>query len=192
MLSKKVKRGILAVLAVMLVLLLIDNYTVEHKEEIKEAVKQEQQIEQPVAPVEKEETKTEIQDEYLTEEDLPKEEQQVSNIDAAYELAKPFVDNAFGPTGLDYSLRKETADGVQMLVLVIDISEEEIAATDMNTWNMLKDGAIDASRNMKTLLNQRGYYDIHFAIMIGDVSRDAFYLMVGDGEVVTDIPNGVY
>ena len=98
MLSKKVKRGILAVLAVMLVLLLIDNYTVEHKEEIKEAVKQEQQIEQPVAPVEKEETKTEIQDEYLTEEDLPKEEQQVSNIDAAYELAKPFVDNAFGPT----------------------------------------------------------------------------------------------
>lgn len=200
------RKMLVIIILVTIALLAFDRYAVDNKEEIKEAVKQEQQVEQPAEekkeepkqekeePKEeqKQEEKTEIKDEYLTEEDLPKEEVKISQIDDAYDLAKPYVDQAFGPTGLDYRLNKETVDGVEMVVLVINISEQEIAATDMNTWNTLKDGAVSASQNMKILFDQRGYYNVHFAIMVGDASVDSYYLMVGDGEVIMDIPNGVY
>ena len=194
------KRKILVIIIlVAIALLAFDRYAVNNKEEIKEAVKQEQQIEQPAEeekeePKEeqKQEEKIEIIDEYLTEEDLPREEVKVSQIDEAYDLAKPYVDKAFGSTGLDYRLNKETVDGIEMVILVINISEQEIAATDMNTWNTLKDVSIAASQNMKMLFDQRGYHNVHFAIMVGDASIDSYYLMVGDGEVIMDIPNGVY
>lgn len=186
------RKMLVIIILVVIALLAFDRYAVDNKEEIKETVKQEQQIEQPAEEEQKQEEKAEIKDEYLTEKDLPKEEVKISQIDDAYDLAKPYVDQAFGPTGLDYRLNKETVDGVEMVVLVINISEQEIAATDMNTWNTLKDGAVSASQNMKILFDQRGYYNVHFAIMVGDASVDSYYLMVGDGEVIMDIPNGVY
>ena len=154
----------------------------------------EQQLEQP-----KEEEQPVIEDEYLNEDDLgmielpgqPAPEESHIQQGRAYEVVAPYVDEAFGPTGLNYYLTEEVIDGETVVILMIDIShaEVEVAAQD-GTWNEISDLGVLASESMYNVLLANGV-DAHFEIVIGDMTDGFMYYCAIDGELVTDIPNGV-
>lgn len=160
------------------------------REAEKEEQRIEQQLEQPQveAPVEEEPA---IQDEYLTEEDVP--EYIPNQYDDAMQFIQPIVDEAFGPTGLDYYLIEETADdGKPVIILIIDgfTSSEVQAGVQLGEWDLLVDDGVYTTEVMRDVLVQQGY-DVHFGIMIGNTSTDEVYFSAVDGMLVLDVPNGV-
>ena len=158
------------------------------KEVDRELERQEQLVEQP-----------KIEDEYLNEDDLdmielpgqPAPEESYVKQGEAYEVVAPYVDEAFGSTGLNYYLTEEVVDGETVVILVIDIphSEMEIAVQD-GTWNEISELGMLASGSMYNVLLANGV-DAHFEIVIGDMTDGFMYYCAIDGELVSDLPNGV-
>ena len=146
----------------------------------KEAERVEQQVEQQIE-------EPTIQDEYLTEEDLPPIEQQSS----ALEVIQPYVDEAFENTGLTYYLKEEIVNGETVVMLIIDFSYEEIqSAVESGDWNEISYLGVNASEALYNILVTEGV-NAHFGIVIGDVATDSYYFSALDGQLVVDVPNGV-
>lgn len=158
----------------------------------REAEREEQRIEQQI-------DQPAIEDEYLNEDDLdmielpgqPAPEESHVQQGRAYEVVAPYVDEAFGSTGLNYYLTEEVIDGETVVILVIDIphSEVEIAVQD-GTWNEISELGMLASGSMYNVLLANGV-DAHFEIVIGDMTDGFMYYCAIDGELVSDLPNGV-
>ena len=158
----------------------------------REAEREEQRIEQQI-------DQPAIEDEYLNEDDLdmielpgqPAPEESHVQQGKAYEVVAPYVDEAFGSTGLNYYLTEEVVDGETVVILVIDIphSEVEIAVQD-GTWNEISELGMLASESMYNVLLANGVY-AHFEIVIGDMTDGFMYYCAIDGELVSDLPNGV-
>lgn len=158
----------------------------------REAEREEQRIEQQI-------DQPAIEDEYLNEDDLgmielpgqPAPEESHVQQGRAYEVVAPYVDEAFGSTGLNYYLTEEVVDGETVVILVIDIphSEVEIAVQD-GTWNEISELGMLASGSMYNVLLANGV-DAHFEIVIGDMTDGFMYYCAIDGELVSDLPNGV-
>lgn len=161
----------------------------EQRVEEESPAQQEEQIE-PEQKEEPEEEKPAIEDEYLTEEDLPApipEPAVDSKLDEAYDIIKPYVDYAFA--GVDgWKLTQEGDNGI---VLTLHIPQTEMQFMTTSEWNSMVLDANTAASNMKQILESNGIYNIHFAIAIGDVDRDIAYFMTVDGTTMLDIVNGV-
>lgn len=142
--------------------------------------------EEPEPPKQEEQQQT-IEDEYLKEEDLPPVTSEGNDLDNAYNIIKPYVDEAFA--GVDgWTLTKEGENGI---VLTLDIPESEMAYMSLDVWQEMVQDTSLASERMKQVLEQNGIYDIHFAIAVGDVTADVAYLIAVDGIIMLDVPNGV-
>lgn len=155
---------------------------------VNELEKEEQRIEKPV-----------IEDEYLNEDDLdmielpgqPAPEESHVKQGEAYDAVAPYVHEAFGGTGLNYTLEEETLDGETTVTLTIDLPYEEIrVAAQDGTWNEISELGLLASEQMYNVFQSQGI-DAHFIIAIEDSSLDEVYYVAINGELVFDVPSGV-
>ena len=155
------------------------------KEVDRELERQEQLVEQP-----------KIEDEYLNQDDLhmielPGQPESGVQQGEAYNAVAPYVDEAFGPTGLEYTLEESFSDGITLVTLRIDMTHEEIkAAMISGEWDQISELGLLASQSMYQVLQSKGI-DAHFGIAIGDIALDECYYAAVDGQLVMDIPNGV-
>ena len=157
---------------------------------VTELDKEAQQFEQP-----------KIEDEYLNQDDLhmielpgqpePGQPAPQPQQGEAYNAVAPYVDEAFGPTGLEYTLEESFSDGITLVTLRIDMTYEEIkAAMISGEWDQISELGLLASQSMYQVLQSKGI-DAHFGIAIGDIALDECYYAAVDGQLVLDIPNGV-
>lgn len=127
------------------------------------------------------------QDEYLQEEDLPKDNSNDLKIAEAIiqeKLDKAAVEADF----YDYSL--ERVDEEDLIVVIINYTETELAFTSTSEWNDLTDTFTSVCESWYDLFQDMGL-DVNVGIMIGDVAADTPFYGAVNGSVAFDVPNGI-
>ena len=143
---------------------------------INERRKEEPIVEQPV-----------LQDKYLQEEDLPKNTS--SDLDMAEAILEERLAEAAEQTGFyDYSLERDEESN--LLVVIVDYTEEELAYTSISEWNDLTESFASVCESWYDLFQGMGL-DVNVGIMIGDVAADTPFYGAVNGSVAFDVPNGI-
>lgn len=173
------------VLAVAFILVAVLAYSCGNEDAVEQGYENtvnDTQVEQKTEEKEEpEQTEDEDVDTYVNDNPNPN----TNDVEGAYDLMKPYVDEHFA--GMNYAFEIKEGN----LFLRCDIPTSELYATDMTTWNSLVETAEECSVQWKATLDSYGYTNIHFSIMVGDFSADSYYLLVTDGHVLYDAPNGV-
>ena len=116
--------------------------------------------------------------------ETPREEVQepvkdISNdVDGAYDLVKPIIEEQFASLDHEYTIM----NGELMLIGYLPDDEVYYGISD-GSWNDLIANAEYASTNIKSALDAAGYTNVHFNVsMCDNVKRqDLCYLLVRDG-----------
>ena len=141
------------------------------EEGYEDATKQEEQVEEPKEEV--------AEPDPIVEEEQPEVTRDIStDVDGAYTLLKPMIDQQFGSLDHDYMIMD---DGLY-LVGYLSSNEVYYGMSD-GTWAELVSQAEYASNNMKEALNAAGYTNVSFNVsMCDNVKRqDLCFLLVRDG-----------
>ena len=144
-----------------------------------DATQEEQQVEEPKEEV--------AEPDPIVEEEQPEETKDISSdVDGAYALLKPLIDQQFGSLDHDYMIM----DGGLYLVGYLSSNEVYYGMSD-GTWAELVSQAEYASNNLKETLNAAGYTNVSFNVsMCDNVKRqDLCFLLVRDGYTFYNIAN---
>ena len=128
------------------------------------------------------------QDEYLQEEDLPKNTSS-NDLDLAEAILEERLATAAAETGFyDYSL--ERVDEEDLIVVIINYTEAELAFTSKSEWNDITDTFTSVCGSWYDSFQNMGM-DVNVGIMIGDVAADTPFYGAVNGSVAFDVPNGI-
>ena len=134
------------------------------EEGYKDATQEEQQVEEPKEEVVEPE---------------PEPVKDISNdVDSAYELVKPIIEENFGSLDHEFTIM----NGELMLIGYLPADEVYYGISD-GSWNDLVANAEFCSNNIKNTLINSGYTNVSFNVsMCDNVKRqDLCYLLVRDG-----------
>lgn len=144
---------------------------------INESRKEEPVAEQPV-----------LQDEYLTEKDLP-QESNTEDLNTAEAILEERLDEAAVQSGFyDYSI--ERVDEKDLIVVIVNYTETELAYTSISEWNDLTETFTSVSKSWYDSFQGMGL-DVNVGIMIGDIATDTPFYGAVNGSVAFDVPNGI-
>lgn len=142
------------------------------EEGYKDATQEEQQVEEPKEEVVEPE---------------PEPVKDISNdVDSAYELVKPIIEENFGSLDHEFIIM----NGELMLIGYISSNEVYYGISD-GSWNELISNAEYASTNIKNVLDTAGYTNVSFNVsMCDNVKRqDLCFLLVKNGTTFYNIAN---
>ena len=117
----------------------------------------------------------------------PEPVKDISNdVDSAYELVKPIIEENFGSLDHEFTIM----NGELMLIGYISSNEVYYGVSD-GTWNELVSNAEYASTNIKNVLDTAGYTNVNFNVsMCDNVKRqDLCFLLVKDGVTFYNVAN---
>ena len=127
------------------------------------------------------------QDEYLQEEDLPKNNS--NDLDLAEAILEEKLDKAAAEANFyDYSI--ERVDEEDLIVVIINYTEAELAFTSKSEWNDITDTFASVCESWYDSFQNMGM-DVNVGIMIGDIDADTPFYGVVNGSVAFDVPNGI-